>query len=263
MSNLQKINILIVFLFAAILLGPSSHAEENDDSAWMADEKDLSFANGLLFVRRHLDGVNEATQFYYDFERSGSLLPAIKDKVVVKIVKILSSGKKDVTTRFLSGRHKKRYAAQYRRSQNPIFMWFFERDVVEMQRYTGGNALFFRNRIRQTLAGKSKLGGITKTKPTKFEFEGRQYDGTEIILTPYEGSAKIKQYPKYESKSYKLVLSESIPGGFYSLSSTVESPEKEVLIGEILTYKGVVKSVKKEIVKKWSFFDISSWPIFN
>ena len=168
-----------------------------------------------------------------------------------------------MTTRFLSGRYKKRYAAQYRRSQNPIFMWFFERDVVEMQRYTGGNSLFFRNRIRQTLAGKSKLGGAAKTKPVKFQFEGKEYDGTEIRLLPYEGSIKIKQYPRYKSKSYKLVLSESIPGGFYSLSSTVESSEKGILIDEVLTYKGVVKSVKKEIVKKWSFFDIRSWPIFN
>ena len=75
--------------------------------------------------------------------------------------------------------------------------------------------------------------------------------------------ARIKQYPRYEPKFYKLVLSESIPGGFYSLSSTVESSEKEILIDEVLTYKGVVKSVKKEIVKKWSFFDIRSWPIFN
>ena len=166
---MRKINILIAFLVSSIFLGSYSHAEENDDTFWMADEEDLSFANELLFVRKHLDGVTEATQFYYDFKRSGSLLDAIEDKVVVKIVKILPSGKKDVTTRFLSGRYKKRYAAQYRRSQNPIFMWFFERDVVEMQRYTGGNSLFFRNRIRQTLAGQSKLGGAAKMKPVKFQ----------------------------------------------------------------------------------------------
>ena len=260
---MRKINILIAFLVSSIFLGSYSHAEENDDTFWMADEEDLSLANELLFVRKHLDGVTEATQFYYDFKRSGSLLEAIEDKVVVKIVKILPSGKKDVTTRFLSGRYKKRYAAQYRRSQNPIFMWFFQRDVVEMQRYTGGNSLFFRNRIRQTLAGQSELGGATEIKPVKFQFEGKEYDGTEIRLLPYEGSKKIKQYPRYEPKFYKLVLSESIPGGFYSLSSTVESSEKEILIDEVLTYKGVVKSVKKEIVKKWSFFDIRSWPIFN
>ena len=76
-------------------------------------------------------------------------------------------------------------------------------------------------------------------------------------------SIKIKQYSRYEPKFYKLVLSEEIPGGFYSISSTVESPEKELLIHEVLTYKGIVKSVKREITKEWSFFDISSWPIFN
>ena len=123
--------------------------------------------------------------------------------------------------------------------------------------------MFFRNRIRQTLAGQSELGGAAEIKPVKFQFEGKEYDGTEIRLLPYEGSKKIKQYPRYEPKFYKLVLSESIPGGFYSLSSTVESSEKEILIDEVLTYKGVVKSVKKEILKKWSFFDIRSWPIFN
>jgi hypothetical protein len=266
MSGLKKIRILTVILALTILFNPAvSRAEEekDDGSSWMADEQDLSVANSLLFVREHLDGVNEATQFYYDFVRSGSLLSKVEDKVVVKIVKILPSGKKDVTTRFLSGRYKKRFAAQYRRSQNPIFMWFFERDVVEMQRYTGGNAIFFRNRIRQTLAGKSQLGGVAETQPVQFEFEGKQYDGMEITLFPYEGSIKIKQYSRYEPKFYKLVLSEEIPGGFYSISSTVESPEKELLIHEVLTYKGIVKSVKREITKEWSFFDISSWPIFN
>ena len=92
MSGLKKIRILTVILALTILFNPAvSRAEEekDDGSSWMADEQDLSVANSLLFVREHLDGVNEATQFYYDFVRSGSLLSKVEDKVVVKIVKIL------------------------------------------------------------------------------------------------------------------------------------------------------------------------------
>ena len=44
-------------------------------------------------------------------------------------------------------------------------MLFFERDARDMQRLTGGNALFFRSRIRHTIAA-------TEIKDIEISFQG-------------------------------------------------------------------------------------------
>ena len=57
-------------------------------------------------------------------------------------------------------------------------MLFFERDARDMQRLTGGNALFFRSRIRHTIAA-------TEIKDIKFNFLGNAYTGKEISFQPF------------------------------------------------------------------------------
>ena len=47
-------------------------------------------------------------------------------------------------------------------------MLFFERDARDMQRLTGGNALFFRSRIRHTIAA-------TEIKDVELEFQGKNF----------------------------------------------------------------------------------------
>ena len=48
---------------------------------------------------------------------------------------------------------------------------FFERDARDMQRLTGGNALFFRSRIRHAIAA-------TDIKESSFEFDDKIYQST-------------------------------------------------------------------------------------
>ena len=47
-----------------------------------------------------------------------------------------------------------------------------------MQRLTGGNALFFRNRIRHTIAA-------TEVKDSKIDFNNQQLAAKQIIFQPF------------------------------------------------------------------------------
>ena len=57
-------------------------------------------------------------------------------------------------------------------------MLFFERDARDMQRLTGGNALFFRSRIRHTIAA-------TEIKDVELEFQGDKFSGKQISFQPF------------------------------------------------------------------------------
>ena len=60
----------------------------------------------------------------------------------MNIVKIDDDMSKHITFRYLKGRNKVRFPPQIGAKGNPVFMLFFERDARDMQRLTGGNALF-------------------------------------------------------------------------------------------------------------------------
>ena len=57
-------------------------------------------------------------------------------------------------------------------------LFFFERDARDMQRLTGGNALFFRSRIRHTIAA-------TEIKDIEFEFQGNSFSGKQISFSTF------------------------------------------------------------------------------
>ena len=57
-------------------------------------------------------------------------------------------------------------------------MLFFERDARDMQRLTGGNALFFRSRIRHSIAA-------TNVDDVEFKFNGENYVGKQISFQPF------------------------------------------------------------------------------
>jgi hypothetical protein len=107
-------------------------------------------------------------------------------------------------------------------------MCFLERDIVEMQRLTGGKAAYFRKRIRLALSEGPK------GTPVKVSFGGRTVDAKEYRITPYSNDPNRQKFPKYLGKSYVFVLSDAVPGGIYRVDSAIPDPaapdSKNVLI---------------------------------
>ena len=191
-SNIFKVSLFIIsiiFLSTNIVKSQEENSSENDFSKaenaeekrvkWGTDEfkleliKEMSSANIALFIDEHLKTITEPSRIYYKFSKESTREDSFTGNVVLNIVKVEDDNTKHITFRYLKGRNKVRFPPQIGAKGNPVFMLFFERDARDMQRLTGGNALFFRSRIRHTIAA-------TEIKDVELEFQGDKFSGKQI-----------------------------------------------------------------------------------
>lgn len=197
-----------------------------------SDANELSPANRALFTTHHLASIKEPAVLIYDFAKKGSLESGFTDTVEAEVTNVEADGHKDMSFRFLTGEHHLEFRDFVNQVGNPIFMLFLERDVREMQRLTRGNALYYRVRIRNALAGSASV------KPTTFDFNGKTLTGTEIRVQPFANDPLNEKYPRFAKKSYVFILSNEIPGGFYKMDASTPDPSgDQPLVDESVTFR--------------------------
>ena len=265
-----KKNILIKIFLVIIVFGSFSfldisklEAQEKTDfsnavdgeekrAKWGSEEfkqeliQEMSSANVELFIEPHLSSVTEPSRIFYKFEKESTREDNFIGNVVLNIVKIDNEDRKYITFRYLKGRNKVRFPPQVGAKGNPIFMLFFERDARDMQRLTGGNALFFRSRIRHAIAA-------TEVKDIEFKFKDENIKGKEIYFKPFLKTKLKNRISRYKTKEFKVILSKEIPGYIYkieSFSKDTESPDD--LVRETLIYQGIKsnKELREEYKQK-------------
>lgn len=206
---------------------------------------EMSSANVSLFVDEHLVEIKEPSRIFYKFEKSSTLEDSFVGNVVLNIVKIDDVQNKYITFRYLKGRNKVRFPPQIGAKGNPVFMLFFERDSRDMQRLTGGNALFFRSRIRHAIAA-------TETKDVEIMFNQNLISAKEISFTPFENTQLRNRVTRYKNKKFKVILSEKIPGHIFKIETyTKDSENENDIVKETLTYQGIKTNKElRELYKK-------------
>ena len=238
------------FLVIAPAITPrmSVHAAPAGGEDYTFGETEITGANKLLFGTNHLESITEPVQLVYDFKKSGTLGKTFDDGIVITIKKVLSSGRKNISFRFLTGKNKIRFPSANGGNANFVFQAFLENDVREMNHQTGGSALFFRNRVRHALAGNSQVVSTT------FDFDGKTYEGKKIIVKPFSkksialisGSEDMySRFSKYGERTYVFIMSDKIPGSFFQISAITPGDDgSEPLTREVMTFLGV-KTKKK------------------
>ena len=240
--------ITIIFVFNHSLAQDSDQLEENFENAENAEEKrlkwgteefklelikEMSSANIALFIDEHLKKINEPSRIYYKFIKESTREDNFKGNVVLNIVKIDDDKTKHITFRYLKGRNKVRFPPQVGAKGNPVFMLFFERDARDMQRLTGGNALFFRSRIRHSIAA-------TDVEDIEFNFNGEKYSGKQVSFQPFLETELKNRVSRYKTKRFIVTMSENIPGFIYKIETYIkdlENPDDKVR--ETLTFQGI------------------------
>ena len=238
----------LIFIFNHSLAQDSEQLEENFENAENAEEKrlkwgteefklelikEMSSANIALFIDEHLKKINEPSRIYYKFIKESTREDNFKGNVVLNIVKIDEDKTKHITFRYLKGRNKVRFPPQVGAKGNPVFMLFFERDARDMQRLTGGNALFFRSRIRHSIAA-------TDVEDIEFNFKGEKYSGKQISFQPFLETELKNRVSRYKTKKFIVTMSENIPGFIYKIETYIkdlENPDDKVK--ETLTFQGI------------------------
>ena len=240
--------ITIIFVFNHSLAQDSDKLEEDFENAENAEEKrlkwgteefklelikEMSSANIALFIDEHLKKINEPSRIYYKFIKESTREDNFKGNVVLNIVKIDDDKTKHITFRYLKGRNKVRFPPQVGAKGNPVFMLFFERDARDMQRLTGGNALFFRSRIRHSIAA-------TDVEDIEFNFNGEKYSGKQVSFQPFLETELKNRVSRYKTKKFIVTMSENIPGFIYKIETYIkdlENPDDKVR--ETLTFQGI------------------------
>ena len=240
--------ITIIFVFNHTLAQDRDQLEENFENAENAEEKrlkwgteefklelikEMSSANIALFIDEHLKKINEPSRIYYKFIKESTREDNFKGNVVLNIVKIDDDKTKHITFRYLKGRNKVRFPPQVGAKGNPVFMLFFERDARDMQRLTGGNALFFRSRIRHSIAA-------TDVEDIEFNFNGEKYSGKQVSFQPFLETELKNRVSRYKTKKFIVTMSENIPGFIYKIETYIEDLENpDDRVKETLTFQGI------------------------
>ena len=162
--------------------------------------KEMSSTNIALFINEYLGDI-KGLQIYYKFENNPQ--DNFVGNVVLNIVKVDDDDTKHITFRYLKGRNKVRFPPQIGAKGNPVFMLFFERDCRDMQRLTGGNALFFRSRIRHTIAA-------TQIEETEIEHNGEKFPAYRISFQPFTKTKLKNRVSRYKTKKFNVIMSDRI-----------------------------------------------------
>ncbi len=241
--------ISIIFLFTNIAKSQEENSSEDNFSnaenaeekrtKWGTEEykleliKEMSSANIALFIDEHLKNITEPSRIYYKFSKESTREDNFIGNVVLNIVKVDDDNTKHITFRYLKGRNKVRFPPQIGAKGNPVFMLFFERDARDMQRLTGGNALFFRSRIRHTIAA-------TEIKDIQIEFQGNNLAGKQISFQPFLETKLKNRVSRYKTKKFVLTMSKDIPGFIFKIETYIKDLDNPSdMVKEILQYQGV------------------------
>jgi hypothetical protein len=185
-----------------------------------AADQDAPSAQHLLFDANYLLPLNAPSRIVYawshktlDPERFGA---GFDDEVALKLSPSADgAGQKDVLVDMFSGERERIVGPLTRVSGNPIIMMFLERDVTQMNRFIGGQPVYFRNVIRLAFREKAQL------EPATFSWDGKQVNGTKITIQPFMGDPNGERMQLFRSKTYEFIVSDAVPGGIYEMHSTI------------------------------------------
>ncbi|MES9991345.1 MAG: hypothetical protein ABW098_05290 [Candidatus Thiodiazotropha sp.] len=199
---------------------------------------DLNQAQKLIFFLDHLKGVPKGSLLVYDFKNSTQGEKGFRDKVEIKVTDVVAEGKRDLEFNFLSGENHIDFTPAKAYTGNPVIIHFLERDISLMTKDTDGSIGYFRNRIRNSFRDPAHVRDI------KFQYNGKQLEGTEIVVIPFVGDRNAENFKLYVNKRYEFVFSDQVPGGIYRIRTQVPSEKGDtILIDENMTFSKVTPAI--------------------
>ena len=215
----MRFKILGVTLLAVPLFGVPASAQ--DTEAATAETGEPSKAAVLLFETPHLDAFSKPTVLRYAFERQATGEDGFTDRIDVKVDSIHGNGRTDVSFDFFTGKRERPYPTFSNFSGNPLVVVFLQREVWALSRKIGGQARYFRYRIRLAMRNNAEVEDHT------IETGNGPVKGHKVTIKPYEKDRHRNRLGPYEFTTYEFVVSPDIPGSIYSITTTVPAQEKD------------------------------------
>lgn len=183
-----------------------------------ADGAELSEANVLLFDTPHLRGMEKSASLHYRLESSGPEEgEAFTGEIVLHVRPKPGEPNWHVGFDYLSGKRERPVPPVSSATGNPVIKVFLQREVVEMEKRTGGHWRYFQKAIKTALQDDANV------EQTQFEYRGQSVEGRRIRIDPYRDDPRRGQMGAYARMRYAVVLSDAVPGRIYELTATAAS----------------------------------------
>lgn len=191
----------------------------------------------LVFYTPHFAKIENGNTVSYTFVRKSEdpkANPSFEDEVKVNVGP--QGAENSVSVELFSG-DRAQLLQNMSKTGNPVIVALLEEDVKDMQKALGGSPFYFRNKLREALAGQ------TPAEPVKIEFAGKTVDAWKVALKPFMDDQKNHgKLREFAERSYELTFSDAVPGGLYALKTVTPKAGGGALVTEELT-------VKPEVVK--------------
>lgn len=192
----------------------------------------LSRANGLLFASSHFDTLQGPAVLRYTLVRTGD--QPFSDSVSIDVSAAQEDGSRRVEFQYLSGERERYVPPVPKASGNPVIKVFLQRQVLELERRTGGDWRYHQKAIKRAFAHAATVEDV------RFDYRGESVSGTRIEVIPYRNDAYRDRFGEYAATRYVFLLSESVPGEVYRMQASVpDTAGGETPASETLTLTGV------------------------
>jgi len=198
----------------------------------------LTPAQKLIYDHNHLTQTDAGQVLNYRYTLAGVEIDSVDDQVKAIIQKKVDDDKRDVQIDFLSGEHRMILPDFTEYRGNPIIIAMLEYSAQFIGRETGGGTLYFRNRIRDGLAGEIAV------ETGEAELAGEPIKIQTLSFKPFEADANLSVVKQFQKLVYRIVLSEDVPGGVLEIQLQSKDEAGEVLLASLLSFENVSDSDK-------------------
>jgi len=178
-------------------------------AVWAFD--DANAVQTLVYDSSHLDNteLDQEVGYRYLFEDAAEQ-SAVEDEVRLLIRKVRDEQRRDVSVEFLTEERRLPLPNFDNYRGNPVIIAMLEHLAQTMGRETGGGALYFRNRIRDSLASDevSIANGMADSEGTPYAYKAY----SEFTLQPFKGDPFLAERVEYNEATITLRFSDEVPG---------------------------------------------------
>lgn len=184
--------------------------------AWSTQQSNafegLNEAQSWIYDRSHLSNTTAGQTLDYSYKGEDSSSVEINDRASLSIVSKHDDDTRDVEISFLTGERHLPLPPFSGYRGNPVIIAMLEHIAQTMSAQSGGGALYFRNRIRDSLAGSDVV-----LESHNIRYADKEYSGTRITFHPFLNDEYLGIDNVLRQSRFSIELSDEIPGGVFSV----------------------------------------------
>lgn len=178
----------------------------------------LNEAQSWIYDRSHLRNTIAGQTLDYSYKGEDSDSSDITDTASLSIVSEHDDETRDVEISFLTGERHLPLPPFSGYRGNPVIIAMLEHIAQTMSSQSGGGALYFRNRIRDSLASDDVV-----LEPHKIRYANKEYSGTKLTFHPFLNDQYLSIDNVLRQTRFSIELSDEIPGGVFSVQVSATS----------------------------------------